>query len=291
MGQILDFLSKKKDDFNGNTDDLDKLIKKIEAFVHAPTTGKHTERMLPFAQNTELVAFVNRHLKAYFIGCQELEKDEYGQRDYDIIWFWYLVALLMYSDKVEHTIVFVLERLKATNNCNLSILRRIFHLCANTVYEKQLMEIEAYFYDSSRETTIYRWLNTLGVTPPVAYNWEFLFQLEAKSDTETYPLANNLSLTVKGFEPEGNGESFEIRLSDGEGHVRGRWNDFSNEDHFRFKDYKIQLKTVPTVVNLIELITELEEIYQFNFERNFGFSHFSRGFKKKENIQKWLLEK
>lgn len=41
----------------------------------------------------------------------------------------------------------------------------------------------------------------------------------------------------------------------------------------------------------MDFIMELEEIYKFNLERKFAFSYFTKGFKKKENIQKWLLEK
>jgi len=45
MGQLLEYLFEKKDDFKGNPKELDKLIKKIESCSHAPTTDKHAQRM------------------------------------------------------------------------------------------------------------------------------------------------------------------------------------------------------------------------------------------------------
>lgn len=289
MGKLFDYLSEQKEDFKGNPKELDKLIKKIESCSHAPTTDKHTKRMLPFAENPEMMAFINQKLKVYFISCNEFNDDENGWKDYDIIESWYLFTLLLYSPKVEETVVFALDRMKTSKNSTLFIFRRILHLCNNPIYEKQLAEIEEYFHNLSRNTNIYRWLNELEVTPPSTYNWELICNFRAESDKDINPLSDNLYLIVKGFEPEGDGKSFEIQLSDRERNTQNRWNDFSNENYFHFKNKKIQLKKVPNILNLKEFITELEEIFQFKFNRKFDFNYFTKGFKKKENIQKWFL--
>ncbi|MGV3612782.1 MAG: hypothetical protein ACO1N0_17610 [Fluviicola sp.] len=289
MGQLLDYLSDKKKNFKGNPKDLDKFTKKVATFIHAPTTDKHTKRMLPFAENSELISFVNQQLKDYFIHSNEFKEDENGWKNYDIIASWYLFTVLVYSKKVEDTVVFILERMKASKNSDLFLLRRIFHLCTNPVYEKQFTETEEYFSDLSSGTSIYRWLNELGVTPPISYNWALIFRLKALSTLDTNRLSDNVFLTVKGFEPEGNGESFKIELSDRERNVQTTWNDFSEEDYFYFKQQKIQLKKVPNIFTIMEFIVELEEIYEIKFERKYDFSYFAKGFKKKEIIQKWLL--
>lgn len=289
MGKLFDYLQEQKEDFKGNPKELDKLIKKIESCWHAPTTDKHTKRMLPFAENPEMIGFINQKLKAYFISCNEFNDDENGWKDYDIIESWYLFTLLLYSPKVEETVVFALDRMKVSKNSTLFIFRRILHLCNNPIYEKQLAEIEEYFHNLSRNTNIYRWLNELEVTPPSTYNWELICNFRAESDKDVNPLSDNLYLIVKGFEPEGDGKSFEIQLSDRERNTQNRWNDFSNENYFHFKNKKIQLKKVPNILNLKEFITELEEIFQFKFNRKFDFNYFTKGFKKKENIQKWFL--
>lgn len=290
MIQLFDYLSEKKNDFKGDPKALDKLMKKIATFVHATVSEKDAKRMVPFAENPELVSFINDKLKAYFIGCNEFKDDENGFKHYDIIPSWYLFTLLIYSQKVEDAVVFALERMKADKNQDLFILRRIFHLCNNPVYAKQLVETEAYFQGLNSETTIYRWLDQLGVTPPPTYKWELVFTFRAESDKETNPLSDNAYIKVKAFEPEGNGRSFEIDLSDRERNAQERWNDFSEEDYFRFKSKKIQLKQVPDLFNLREFIAELEGIYDIKFERRFDFSYFTKGFKKKENSQKWFLE-
>ena len=289
MGQLLEYLFEKKDDFKGNPKELDKLIKKIESCSHAPTTDKHAQRMLPFAENPELVSFVNQKLKDHIINCNEFNDDENGWKNYDVIASWYLFTLLIYSKKAEDTVVFALDRMKASKNSTLSLLRRILHLCNNPAYEKQFAEIEDYFRNLNRETTIYKWLNKLGVTPPPTYNWELIFGLRAEAGTD-YKLSDNLYLLVKGFEPDGKGKSFEIEISNREKDISERWNDFSDESLFRFKTQKIQLKNVPDILRLKDFISELEEIFGLKFERKFAFNYFTKGFKKKENIQKWLVE-
>lgn len=152
-----------------------------------------------------------------------------------------------------------------------------------------MLKLEITEIDLSSGTTIYRWLNELGVTPPVSYNWELIFRLKAISEKDTNRLSDNVFITVKGFEPEGNGESFKIELSDRERNVQTTWNDFSDEDYFYFKQQKIRLRKVPNIFTIKEFIVELEEIYSIKFERKFDFSYFTKGFKKKEDIQKWLL--
>lgn len=135
--------------------------------------------------------------------------------------------------------MFALKSMKESKNSELSILRRIFHLCNNPVYETLLNETEAYFISLNKETIIYNWLNGLGVTPPTSYNWELVCNFRAESIQDTNPYADNFYLVVKGFEPKGDLKSYEIELTDREGNVRGRWEDFSDEDFFHFNNKKL----------------------------------------------------
>ncbi|WP_267740359.1 hypothetical protein [Myroides injenensis] len=289
MRQLLTILLNKKEVYKGNIKELDKLLNKLDSFTHAPTTDKHAARMQVFADNLELTSFINQELKEYYISNNDFKNDEYGYSDYDIITSWYLFTLLVLSPKVESTVEYIIKNMIATQNYNLYIIRRIFHLCSNPVYENQMLEVEAYFQNLHDTTSIYKWLNELKVIPPTHYNWEFNCQLTSDKEENIDNVFNNLQLTIKGFEPLGDGESFEIEITNRQ-NIKGRWNDFSTQDYFYYNDQKILLKRIPNVLALKEFISELEEIFQIKFNRKFEYSYFSKGFKKKENIQKWLLQ-
>ena len=71
-----------------------EFCKKISSFSHAPVTLKYYERMLPFAQKNEVVDAVLKLLENY--GPNFSEKEWYYF--YDIIGFYYCVALISQSD-------------------------------------------------------------------------------------------------------------------------------------------------------------------------------------------------
>ncbi|WP_010253312.1 hypothetical protein [Myroides injenensis] len=289
MRQLLTILQDKKEYYKGNSKELEKLLNKLESFSHAPTTDKHAARMQIFADSPELTSFINQELKDYYTSNNDFKKDEYGYSDYDIITSWYLFTLLVLSPKVESTVTYIIRNMIASQNYNLYIIRRIFHLCSNPVYEKQMIEVEEYFQNLHNKTAIYKWLNELKVIPPTHYNWEFNCQIATDNEKVTDSIFNNLQLTIKGFEPLGDGESFELEITNRQ-NIKGRWNDFSSQDYFYYDDQKIQLRKIPNVLSLKEFISELEEIFQIKFNKKLEYSYFSKGFKKKENIQKWLLE-
>ena len=291
MEDLISFLGERRNQFKGNSKDLDKVIKKLDAAWHAPTSEKHTKRMEPFAKIPELVDFANHALKLYFIKCNQFQRDESGFGQYDIKESWYLFTLLMYSPKVEEAIEFMVNSMLADRNPDLSIARRILTLCKNPPYAPLLEKVEAFFAQQNKGTKIYTWMNSLQVIPPSIYNWEFVIRIKADPIEGKEPkVSNNLSLTIKAHEPKGNGESFEIEVMDRERKISSSWNDFSTDSFIRLGWEKLELSETPSLENLKKFIAELEEMFCLKFNRKHDFQYFSKGFKNKANIQKWLLK-
>lgn len=71
-----------------------KLCSKIASTIHAPVTKKEYERMLPFAQNPQIVDVVLKYLDTY--GPDYV--DENLSSLFDIIGYYYCVALISLSD-------------------------------------------------------------------------------------------------------------------------------------------------------------------------------------------------
>ncbi|WP_420572133.1 hypothetical protein [Kordia sp.] len=292
MQNLISLLQEQKAAYTGNHKDLTKLINKIDSTTHAPTSEKHIKRMVPFVKTPLLVDYVNTTLKHYFEQKNNFTKDLNGLSFYDIKETWYLFTLLVCSDKIETTVSHIIETMLASKNADLSIARRILNLCKNPVYQTQLNDIESYFEKHNKSTKVYQWMHALQVTSPTTFNWEFVFQLQASQvTTGKTEFTDNLFLSVRGFEPKGNGASFQIDLTDSNRDIYATWNDFSKENYCSFKNKKIQLSLVPNLENLKDFIKELEAVFNLEFDRTYDFQYFTRGFKNKNNIQKWLREK
>ncbi len=291
MEYVLELLKKRKSVYKGNPKDLDKLIKKVESTWHAPTSEKHTKRMQPFARVPEIVEFVNGALIDYFESTNDFGRDELGLSNYDIKDSWYLFTLLLYSDKVEATIEQMVNTMIENKNPDLSIARRVLHFCNNKVYTHQLKTVEDYFKEHNKNTKIYKWLDSLDVTPPDNFQWEFRLGFGGKLESgKSANPVDNLHIVVLGNEPKGDGSSFEIQLKDRDYVVDATWDDFSTEDFVRSRKGKFQLSQVPNLENLPTLIKELEEIFGITFDKNDVVRYCTRGFKNKMNIQKWFQE-
>jgi len=291
MENLITYTSSRKQEYLGKSKDLDKLLNKIKSTVSAPINEKGTKRMQVFSQNRDLVNFINDTLRLYFESKNSFEINVLKSVKYDIITTWYFFTLLVYSSQVEDSVTHMISKMMKSKHSDLSIARRILNLCKNPIYQQELDEVEAFFAKHNITTKVYKWMTSLDVRPPQVYNWELIFCLGTIPKTITNPeFPNDLYLTVKASEPRGNGESYRIEISDKGRMISSRWDDFSTNKYLRLGKEEIVLSSVPELRNLKEFIAELEQKFDLEFEMNYRFQYFTRGFKNKTNIRKWLLE-
>ena len=114
---------------------IDALNRKLGSFIHAPLNLKEILRMEPFAADGEVVRAVAASLDDYAILPTSPEERERQRttglpKDYDIVGFWYCVALLALSAEPEAVrYLLVLARmLMVEDPAELFLLRRIVRL-------------------------------------------------------------------------------------------------------------------------------------------------------------------
>ena len=119
----------------GTAEKIDALNHKLGSFIHAPLNLKEILRMEPFAADTEVVRAVAATLDNYAILPTSPEERERQYttglpKDYDIVGFWYCVALLALSAEPEAVrYLLVLARmLMVEDPAELFLLRRIVRL-------------------------------------------------------------------------------------------------------------------------------------------------------------------
>lgn len=250
--------------------------------AHAPTTEKHTKRIQPYAQEPLLVDFLNEQLKHYFLQEQSFQAGHY----YDVTRAWYVLTILVYAPAIQPTVELIWKSMKATKNPDSFILRRVLALCDNPIYYSIQQEVEQYFAQLLPQTKLYQWLQDLKVTPPSTLEWGFTIRLQ----TILHVADNPITLTLRGHGPKGDGRSFELSIRDKNYKIEGSWDDYSTHDFITIKSNKKPLGLVPQLDNLKTTLEALEEILDLKFDKNIQFQYFSKGFQKKNNIQKWLLK-
>lgn len=105
-----------------------KLCSKIASTIHAPVTKKEYERMLPFAQNPEIVDAVLKYFEIYGPDY----KDRTLFTIFDTIGYYYCVALISQSDYRQEDCIKLLwelvdyhiENNNKKNPCSYSVLLR-----------------------------------------------------------------------------------------------------------------------------------------------------------------------
>lgn len=287
---LIPYIEERRSEFKGNPKDLDELLEKVASVWHAPTSTKHTERMVPYAKIPEVVTFINDTLKPYFVARRCFDDSEltFG---YDIRESWYLFTLLVCSAKVEDTVDFMIDSLIEQKIPSLSIARRILNLCANPVYHKQQEKVEQYFTALTSEVEAYVWAEKIGLELPNTHDWEFYFTLYGELK-ENHPevVSDHIIVSIRVNAPDGAGTSYDIQLRDRASVFHGWWQDHSDYLKIMAKNKLYELNTKPSLFNLKAFIKELEDLFNFDIQKEISSSYFSRGIKKKNAVQKWLLE-
>ena len=138
-------------------------------------------RMEPFAADTEVVRAVTATLDNYAILPTSTEVCEHQYttglpKDYDIVGFWYCVALLALSAEPEAVrYLLVLARiLMVEDPAELFLLRRIVRLLEEFPFphlQKLRGRIENFYDTVTNQLEAFRWLEAAGIPWPESYEW------------------------------------------------------------------------------------------------------------------------
>ena len=150
--------------------------------------------MEPFAADAEVVRAVAATLDNYAILPTSPEERERQRttgltKDYDIVGFWYCVALLVLSAEPEAVrYLLVLARmLMVEDPAELYLLRRTVRLLDGFPFphmQELKNRIEAFYATVTHRLEAFRWLEAAGIPWPESYEWEVIAQFS--SDGEPY---------------------------------------------------------------------------------------------------------
>lgn len=224
---------------------IDVLNRKLGSFVHTPTNLKEVLRMEPFAANREVVCAVVASLTDYAFFSTEPEEIELHcstgrSKEYDIVRFWYCVALVVLSPepfarRYLHVLACVLT---AEAPGELFLLRRIVRLLEGRPHlEEFSIYIEQYYATVAPRLEAFRWLKVAGIPWPAMCEWGI--SVRFTSDGEPYAdlsvpeeeQRRRVVLTVELNSPRdlyGNSRihsSYCITLRNGDNTMRGLWNE------------------------------------------------------------------
>lgn len=262
----------------GTAEKIDALNRKLGSFIHAPFNLKEILRMEPFAADTEVVRAVAATLDNYAIlptSTEECER-QYTTglpKDYDIVGFWYCVALLALSAEPEAVrYLLVLARiLMVEDPAELFLLRRIVRLLEEFPFphlQKLRGRIENFYDTVTHQLEAFRWLEAAGIPWPESYEWEVITQFSSDGEPYTAPATpkeerrRRVVLTLRLNSPRSlygscrQHNSYEISLRNDDNTTRGMWNE-GHGDLF-IEDRPVMQHRMFTPLQLPELFDALE---------------------------------
>ena len=223
----------------GTVEKIDALNRKLGSFIHAPLNLKEVLRMEPFAADAEVVRAVAATLDNYAIlptSPEERERQRTSglSKDYDIVGFWYCVALLALSAEPE-----------------------------------AVRYLEGFYDTVTHQLEAFRWLEAAGIPWPESYEWEVITQFSSDGEPYADPAApkkerrRRVVLTLQLNSPRSlygscrQHNSFEISLRNDDNTTRGLWNE-GHGDLF-IEDRPVMQHRMFTPLQLPELFDVLEE--------------------------------
>ena len=262
----------------GTAEKIDALNHKLGSFIHAPLNLKEILRMEPFAADTEVVRAVAATLDNYAILPTSPEERERQYttglpKDYDIVGFWYCVALLALSAEPEAVrYLLVLARmLMVEDPAELFLLRRIVRLLEGFPFphlQDLKSRIEGFYDTVTHQLEAFRWLEAAGIPWPESYEWELLAQFSSDGEPYADPAApkeerrRRVVLTFRLNSPRSlygscrQHNSYEISLRNDDNTTRGLWNE-GHGDLF-IEDRPVMQHRMFTPLQLPELFDALE---------------------------------
>ncbi|HIW65662.1 MAG TPA: hypothetical protein H9879_05470 [Candidatus Alistipes intestinipullorum] len=258
---------------------IDALNHKLGSFIHAPLNLKEVLRMEPFAADAEVVQAVAATLDDYAIlptspTERECQRTTGLPKDYDIVGFWYCVALLALSaESAAVRYLLVLARmLMAEDPAELFLLRRTVRLLDGFPFphlQELRSRIEAFYDTVTHKLEAFRWLEAAGIPWPEAYEWEVITQFSSDGESYADPAApkeerrRRVVLTLRLNSPRSlygscrQHNSYEISLRNDDNTTRGLWNE-GHGDLF-IEDRPVMQHRMFTPLQLPELFDALEK--------------------------------
>ena len=257
---------------------IDALNRKLGSFIHAPLNLKEVLRMEPFAADAEVVRAVAASLDNYAILPTSSAEREHQRttglsKDYDIVGFWYCVALLALSAEPEAVrYLLVLARmLMVEDPAELFLLRRTVRLLEGFPFphlQELRSRIEAFYDTVTHRLEAFRWLEAAGIPWPESYEWEVVTQFSSDGEPYADPAApkeerrRRVVLTLRLNSPRSlygrcrQHNSYEISLRNDDNTTRGLWNE-GHGDLF-IEDRPVMQHRMFTPLQLPELFNALE---------------------------------
>ena len=237
---------------------IGQLNSALDSYIHAPTNRKETERMKPYAEDSSLVRIVADVIRGHScIPSTPQEKENYritGIYRYDVIRFWYCVALLAQSpDEYATTCLSGLAHtLMEQGPGELGILYRILLLLPEQEHLHGLTgELADYYRKIIPNLEATKWLAEAGIPYPDTFEWSISFRFT--SNGETVFLSENETerkawfiLNIELFGPQSlygdytRFTSYQIHVRNGDNSIHGHWNEkdgyLLRDDEYLIKD-------------------------------------------------------
>lgn len=283
---------------------IERLNSALDSYIHAPTNRKETERMKPYAEDSSLVRIVADVIRGYScIPSTPQEKEDYritGIYNYDVIRFWYCVALLAQSpDECAVACLSGLARtLMEQGPGELGILYRILLLLPEREYLQGLTEeLAGYYQKIIPDLEAAKWLAEAGIPYPDTFEWSVSFRFT--SNGETVLLSGNeterkawFTLSVELFGPQAlygdytRFTSYHIHVRNGDNSVHGHWNE---KDGYLLRDNEYLIKDEHyTPRQLVILMHKLSGV-GIRFSKVPADVYASRGISGKA-VKEWIRE-
>ena len=217
-----------------------QLNEKLNKYVHAPTNLKEIMRMQPFADDPGVVRAVLETLNGYDI-LPEPSQQADAFFHYDIVAFWYCVALLALSGETDATeyLTQLARTLISKGPGDLNLLRRITLLLADRSHLDAINNELSKYYDRICPTlAAYRWLKEAGISVPQDREWEICIKFTTDGNIippitshQKEEVSQWFCLSIAMFSPcslygdYSRTNSYEITLRNGDNSIAGMWNE------------------------------------------------------------------
>lgn len=213
------------------SDKIDRLNSALASYIHVPTNRKEIDRMKTYAEESLLVRIVADVVRGY--SCIPVT------HSYDVIRFWYCVALLAQSPDEQATdcLSGLARTLMEHGPGELGILYRILLLLPEQEHLQGLTgELAAYYQSIIPDLEAAKWLAKAGIPYPDSFEWSVSFRFTSNGDpffvSENEADKNKwFSLSVELFGPSAlygdytRFTSYQIRVYNADKFIHGLWNE------------------------------------------------------------------
>lgn len=287
------------------SDMIGRLNSDLGSYIHAPTNRKEVERMKLYAEDSAIVRIVVDVIREYScIPSTPQEKEDYritGIYSYDVIRFWYCVALLAQSPEeyARDCLSELARTLMEQGPGELGILYRILLLLPEREYLHGLTgELAGYYRKIIPDLEAAKWLAKAGIPHPDSFEWSVSFRFT--SNGERVLLSGNeaekkawFTLSVELFGPEAlygdctRFTSYRIHVRNGDNSIHGHWNE---KDGYLLRDDEYLIKDERYTPEQLVILMHRLSGFGIRFSKVPAGVSASRGISGKA-VKKWIQER